>query len=141
MCHEPSKHSEKQNRLADALAELEKAKHNIVVDRQKERLGTHWSEMLDTLKETFKGEVAVCTKTVVSLTDELMEKHKKLVEALKVGDRVITNGGMFGTITSLEERTVVVEIAKGTKVSMLKSYVGGLATEDTEKEMARGPAM
>ena len=67
-------------------------------------------------------------------------KHKKLVEELKVGDRVITNGGMFGTITSLEDRTVIVEIAKGIKISMLKSYVGGLATEDTEKEMARGPA-
>ena len=69
------------------------------------------------------------------------DKHKKLVGALKEGDRVITNGGIFGTIAKLDERTVTVEIAKGTKISMLRSYVGGLATEDTEKEMARGPAM
>jgi len=67
------------------------------------------------------------------------KKHQELVSALKKGDQVITNSGMFGSITEIDDRTVTVEIAKGTRVTMLKGYVGGLATPETEKEMAQAP--
>ncbi|MEE2780289.1 MAG: preprotein translocase subunit YajC, partial [Myxococcota bacterium] len=83
--------------------------------------------------------IAVFYLLLIRPQQKRAKKHQELVSALKKGDQVITNSGIFGSITELDERTVTVEIAKGTRVKMLKGYVGGLATAETEKEMAQGP--
>ena len=83
--------------------------------------------------------IAVFYLLLIRPQQKRAKKHKDLVSALKKGDQVITNSGIFGSITEMDERTVTVEIAKGTRVKMLKGYVGGLATDETEKEMAQGP--
>lgn len=67
------------------------------------------------------------------------KKHQALVAGLKRGDDVITTSGIFGTIEKIEDNTVTLEIAKGTRIKVLKTYVGGLATSDTEKELAQTP--
>ncbi|MEC9072297.1 MAG: preprotein translocase subunit YajC [Myxococcota bacterium] len=83
--------------------------------------------------------IAVFYLLLIRPQQKRAKKHQELVSALKKGDQVITNSGIFGSITEMDERTVTVEIAKGTRVKMLKGYVGGLATDETEKEMAQGP--
>ena len=65
------------------------------------------------------------------------KKHKALIEGLKRGDDVITTGGMYGKIRSIEGNTVTLEIAKNTHVRVLKQYVGGLTSPETEKELAQ----
>lgn len=67
------------------------------------------------------------------------KKHQELVKNLKRGDTVITNSGMFGEIVAMDETSVTLEIAKNTRVKMLKSYVGGLANAETEKKLAENP--
>ena len=55
------------------------------------------------------------------------KEHKKLLLELKKGDKVVTNGGMFGVISSLnEEKSIVVlKIAENTKIEVLKSSIAG----------------
>jgi len=48
---------------------------------------------------------------------------QKMISALKKGDRVITASGLYGTVAGLRDDVVVVEIADGVKVEMLKSAV------------------
>lgn len=67
------------------------------------------------------------------------KKHKELVDSLKRGDTVITSSGIFGRITQIDGNTVSLEIAKNTKIKLLRSYVSGIANPDTEKELAAGP--
>ncbi len=67
------------------------------------------------------------------------KKHKQLVGGLKRGDRVITSSGIFGKITALDERSVTLEVDKNTRIQVLKSYVGGLANAETEKQLAENP--
>ncbi len=67
------------------------------------------------------------------------KKHQELVRNLKRGDTVITNSGMFGEIVAMDDTSVTLEIAKNTRVKMLKSYVGGLANAETEKKLAENP--
>ena len=55
-----------------------------------------------------------------------MKETKKMLEALKPGDKVITRGGMIGVITSLKEDEVEVEIAKGVKAVFTRSAVGAV---------------
>lgn len=53
--------------------------------------------------------------------------HQKLLTQLRKGDRVVTNGGMFGVISSLndEKNIVVLKIAENTKIEILKSSIAG----------------
>ncbi len=67
------------------------------------------------------------------------KKHKAMVSALKRGDTVITNSGIKGRITGIDGQWVTVEIAKGTRVEILKSFVGGIADESTEQQLAQQP--
>lgn len=67
------------------------------------------------------------------------KKHQSLLKGLKAGDDVITSAGIFGKITEIQGGTLTVEIAKNTKVRVLKNYVAGLANKDTEKELAEAP--
>ena len=59
-----------------------------------------------------------------------MKEHQSMLGALKKGDEVVTGGGIVGRITkvSTEVDTVVVEIAKGVEVSVLKSTLTGLVS-------------
>lgn len=66
------------------------------------------------------------------------KKHKTMVNSLKRGDNVITSSGIYGRITDIDGPTVTLEIAKNTRVKVLKGYVGGISTPETEEELAQG---
>ena len=60
-----------------------------------------------------------------------MEEHRRLIESVNVGDQVITMTGLYGTVRSIGEDDVELEIASGTTVRFLKSAIGRKAVEDT----------
>ena len=49
--------------------------------------------------------------------------HRKLVEGLKSGDKVVTNGGMYGTITNVRDDRFVLQIAENTRIEILRSAI------------------
>jgi preprotein translocase subunit YajC len=49
--------------------------------------------------------------------------HKKFVEELKRGDKVITTSGIHGKIVDLNETTFLIEVESGTKIRFEKSSV------------------
>lgn len=53
---------------------------------------------------------------------------QKTVENLKKGDKVVTAGGVIGTITSIQNDYVVLKVgdSENTKIEVLKSAVSGL---------------
>lgn len=51
------------------------------------------------------------------------QKRQDLLNSLKKGDKIITIGGIYGTITDLSERTVKVEVAEGVEITMVRSAV------------------
>ena len=61
------------------------------------------------------------------------KKHQELLDALKSGDRVITAGGILGTIHSVTDETVQLKIGEKTKITVLRSSVRGLQGTDTSK--------
>jgi preprotein translocase subunit YajC len=60
------------------------------------------------------------------------KKTAAMLAALKNGDKVITNGGVFGTIVGLEEEAVQLRIADQVKVKVLRSAIAGLQPENKE---------
>jgi preprotein translocase subunit YajC len=59
------------------------------------------------------------------------KKQKELEAKLKKGDRVVTQSGLVGKLVETTEgRHVKIEIAPGVKVTMLRSAITGLDTDD-----------
>ena len=48
---------------------------------------------------------------------------QKMREGLKVGDRVVTSGGIFGKIKEIEDTAFIVEIAEGVRVKVDKASI------------------
>jgi preprotein translocase subunit YajC len=50
-------------------------------------------------------------------------RHQEMVSQLKNGDRVLTAGGIFGTVVGVAEGKVTLRIAKDVKVDFQKSSI------------------
>ena len=54
------------------------------------------------------------------------KEHRQLLQNLKKGDKVITTGGLQGTVVNLTDTVVTVEIADKVKVKVGRNYIAGL---------------
>jgi len=53
-----------------------------------------------------------------------LKDHKAMVEAVRRGDQVVTQGGILGKVSKVkDDNEIEVEIAKGVKVRVVKSTV------------------
>jgi len=53
------------------------------------------------------------------------QKVQTFLAALKVGDRIVTSGGLYGTITRLSDASIQVQVANNVRVEMSRSAVVG----------------
>jgi len=54
---------------------------------------------------------------------------KKQREAMQVGDKVVTSGGIYGKIKEIKETTVIVEIAENVRIKIDKNSVFATAED------------
>jgi preprotein translocase subunit YajC len=57
------------------------------------------------------------------------KKVTEMLKALKTGDKVITNGGIYGTIVGLEDDAVQLRIAEQVKMKVARSAIAGMQAE------------
>ncbi len=55
--------------------------------------------------------------------------HKKLVESLGIGDKIVTTAGIHGKIVGSNDTTFLIEVEGGTKIRFDKSSVSLEATK------------
>jgi preprotein translocase subunit YajC len=58
---------------------------------------------------------------------------QRMLEQLEVGKEIVTAGGLFGTITAIEDGELRVEIAEDVEVRIAKRAVAGIVSEDEEE--------
>ncbi|MGB0714127.1 MAG: preprotein translocase subunit YajC [Gammaproteobacteria bacterium] len=63
------------------------------------------------------------------------KEHAKLVEALKKGDEITTEGGFLGKIVEVDENFVQVELAKDTVVHLRRKSVTAVMPKGTIKNL------
>ncbi len=51
------------------------------------------------------------------------KQHQQLLSGLRKGDKVVTNGGIYGTIVDAKEHVIVLKIAEDVKIEVVKSAV------------------
>lgn len=61
------------------------------------------------------------------------KEHKKLLDNLKNGDKVLTAGGIYGVVTNVKDKVVTVRIAENVKIELEKASVTNVVAEDSSK--------
>ena len=61
------------------------------------------------------------------------KKTQQMISALKNGDKVVTTGGLLGTIVGIEGDTIQLRVADQVKVKVLRSAVSGLQPDSKEE--------
>lgn len=69
---------------------------------------------------------------VIAPANKQRKKTQEMLSALKKGDRVLTSGGIYGTIQGVEADVVYLKIAENVKVKVARSAVSGVVTEESE---------
>jgi preprotein translocase subunit YajC len=75
-----------------------------------------------------------------------MKAHREMVQALKRGDRVVTSGGIVGTVTKVvSDSEVQIEIAENVRVRVVRSSITDIVAKtepasngNAKEEAAKG---
>jgi len=66
-----------------------------------------------------------------------IKEHANMVQSLKPGDNVLTNGGIYGKIVKVEEREVSLEVASGVVIKVDRMSIGGVVLSEKEKTVEK----
>jgi preprotein translocase subunit YajC len=61
------------------------------------------------------------------------KSFQAMVEGIKKGDRVVTTGGLYGEVVSVDSSTVILKIADTVKVKVAKSAISALEGQEGDK--------
>jgi preprotein translocase subunit YajC len=68
---------------------------------------------------------------IVILPAKKQQRNKDaMIAALKKGDRVVTTGGIFGTVAVVEDASILLKVAENVKIRVSKTAVAGPVTGD-----------
>lgn len=71
---------------------------------------------------------------VIRPSQKRQKTHQDFLSKMKRGDSVLTSGGILGTIEGITDQFVILEIAEGTKIRILRSQIASLASEELKKQ-------
>ena len=64
------------------------------------------------------------------------QDQSKMIQELQRGDKIVTIGGLYGTVESVSEDSVTIRVESGTTMRFIKSAI---ATKITEQQPQTGP--
>jgi preprotein translocase subunit YajC len=62
------------------------------------------------------------------------KKHQEMVEQLKSGDKIVTTGGIYGTVMGVQKDRIEIKVSANTKIEITKSAVGAILTPPAQME-------
>lgn len=65
------------------------------------------------------------------------KEHKKMTENLKKGDEIVTNGGLLGTISSVGDNFITLDVAEGVSLRVQRVAVSMMMPKGTLKSAAK----
>lgn len=69
---------------------------------------------------------------VIAPANKQRKQTQEMLSSLKKGDRVVTTGGIYGTVQGVEPDAVYLKIAENVKVKVARSAITGLVSGDSE---------
>jgi len=85
----------------------------------------------------FVAIIAIFYFLIIRPQNKKQKETQKMLSALKKGDKVVTIGGIHGTIQSVREQSVVLKVDDDTKIEFNRSAISNIVTvakEDKNKD-------
>ncbi len=73
----------------------------------------------------FAAILAIFYFLILAPMKRRQRKVQDFQSSLKVGDNVVTTGGIYGQITKLEEQTVQLQVADKVRIQIARAAIGG----------------
>ena len=64
-----------------------------------------------------------------------VKEHKGMVDVLKKGDEVVSNGGLAGTVSAVHDAFLTIKVADGVEVNVQKQSIASLLPKCTLKKL------
>ena len=74
---------------------------------------------------------------IIRPQNKKQKETKKMLEALKKGDKVVTIGGIHGSIQSLKDDTVVLKTDANTKMTFSRSAISNIVEQSRPSKKAQ----
>jgi len=71
----------------------------------------------------FVAIIAIMYFLMIRPQQKRAKEHQKMLSDLRRGDKIITGSGIHGSITDVEDKTFVIQIADNVKIKVEKSAV------------------
>jgi len=78
--------------------------------------------------------IAIFYFLIIRPQNKKQKETQRMLSALKKGDRVVTIGGVHGTIQSVKEQTVIIKVDDNTKIEFSRSAVSNIEVVSKEEE-------
>jgi preprotein translocase subunit YajC len=80
------------------------------------------------------GMFAIMYFLIIRPQQKQRRERETLLRAIKKGDRVVTSGGLYGTVVGLSEHTVTLKVADQVKLDFERSAIGRIVPAAGDKE-------
>jgi preprotein translocase subunit YajC len=70
---------------------------------------------------------------IIRPQNKKQKEAKKMIEAVKKGDKVVTIGGVHGVVSSVKDGTVVIKVDENCKIEFSKSAISAVTAKGDEK--------
>ncbi|MGI6449770.1 MAG: preprotein translocase subunit YajC [Desulfitobacteriia bacterium] len=74
---------------------------------------------------------------IIRPNSKQQKERRAMLESLKVKDKVVTIGGIHGTITKVNEDTVMIKVAKDVELEFLRAAVQSIQNRDYKEESGK----
>jgi preprotein translocase subunit YajC len=61
------------------------------------------------------------------------KEREKLLSSIEKGDKVVTSGGMHGTVAGVEEKTVLLQVTENVKLKIERSAISTILNRDSKE--------
>lgn len=79
------------------------------------------------------GVIAVIFYVLLIMPQRRRQKaHEKMIQELGPGDKIVTNGGLVGTITKVEADRMRVKLGPQVEVTLMRTHVAGKSQEESQ---------
>jgi preprotein translocase subunit YajC len=82
----------------------------------------------------FIGVFAIFYLLIIMPQRKKQKKHMGMVESLKAGSRIITTGGIYGTVMGVQKDRIELKISANVKIDITKSAIGVILSSETAPE-------
>jgi preprotein translocase subunit YajC len=80
------------------------------------------------------GMFAIMYFLIIRPQQKQRRERENLLRAIKKGDRVVTSGGLYGTVVGLSEHTVTLKVADQVKLDFERGSIGRIVPAAGDKE-------